>query len=409
MVFVAARWPGLVREAVLLGAPPELAAEATTDALSRCRGDWGRTSQEQDVDRLVRDELALAVAKRPRTPQEGREQAAEELLVLAPPTPDDLDAQERANRRQALKRARWPAALVAAALLGAVVYTTASGGDESPPDEDETPAVTREANPAEGVVWWSAGELHLENVVVQVRGLTDMTRVSNGVVYGDQEGRVVFAAEDGDLRELGRKDPDVPVAATDETGLAAWYDPEEQEVHVVEAANGNVRLEAPVDDAPEVVAVDGDLVYLVGEDGARSIQAGSTDAVPVSPADLLDVRSRIRVFQKDPGTIQIVQSAFNVVFEVPGTGADLAPDGNTVATRGPGVDVLVYDTRSGAQLDGRVGGGSQLLAVSLGTRGAVAYVATSGNRAQLRTCVLADQHCQTVDLVEVDPDTVLAR
>ena len=54
MVFVAARWPALVSEAVRLGARPEDAAAATTDALARCRRGWGRASQEEDVDALVR-------------------------------------------------------------------------------------------------------------------------------------------------------------------------------------------------------------------------------------------------------------------------------------------------------------------------------------------------------------------
>ena len=67
MVYVAARWPSLVKEAVLLGVPPEEAADATTDALSRCRRDWGRASREEDVDALVQAELLLAVRRRPRT------------------------------------------------------------------------------------------------------------------------------------------------------------------------------------------------------------------------------------------------------------------------------------------------------------------------------------------------------
>ena len=76
MVYVAARWPLLVKQAVLLGAPPEAAADATTDALSRCRRDWGRASREEDVDAVVQAELLLAVRRRSRTPEEGRDQQA---------------------------------------------------------------------------------------------------------------------------------------------------------------------------------------------------------------------------------------------------------------------------------------------------------------------------------------------
>ena len=61
---------------MLLGVRPEEAAEATTDALSRCRRDWGRASREEDVDALVRAELLLAVRRRPRTSEDGREQQA---------------------------------------------------------------------------------------------------------------------------------------------------------------------------------------------------------------------------------------------------------------------------------------------------------------------------------------------
>src|SRR4051794_3086706 len=90
MVYVAARWPALVREAVLLGVPPDQAADAVTDALARCRGEWRRSSSGEDVDALVEEELGWAVGRRPVTPPQTRAQAAEELLVLAPPTMPDL-------------------------------------------------------------------------------------------------------------------------------------------------------------------------------------------------------------------------------------------------------------------------------------------------------------------------------
>lgn len=404
-VYLAARWPGLVREAVRLGCPPAEAADATADALSRVRRDWARASQEDDVDALVRAELRAAVARRPQTEPGGREEAAEELTVLAPPSLDELGARDRARRGRTTRRAT-AALAVLAVVGGGATYLTARG-DEPEQQEEETAEVRREPNPVEGVFWWSDGELHLDDVVVEVDGLRDMTRLGSGVVYGDAAGRVVWTGDDGSQRVLGAKDPDVPVAATDETGLAAWYDPETEQVHVVEASTGNVRAETPVDDAPEVVAVDGEVAYLVGTDGARAL-TGTTQA-PVSPSALLDVRSRIRVFQADEGHVQVVQSAFNVVFRLPGSGADLSPDGNTVATHDAAGAVALYDTRSGAQVDGRLGGGSEVLAVSPRERGLVAYVVADGERAQLRTCQLEDLHCQTLDVLQVGPDTVLAR
>ena len=173
MVFVAARWPSLVKEAVLLGARPEDAADATVDALSRCRRDWGRASREENVDALVQAELLLAVRRRPRTSEDGREQQARELLVLAPPTLQELEHQESVNNRANLRRA----ALVAVPLLlvgiGAAVYLGTTRDDGKPAADDgvlENAAISQEANPAPGVAWYADGQLHLDHTVLCRRG-----------------------------------------------------------------------------------------------------------------------------------------------------------------------------------------------------------------------------------------------
>jgi hypothetical protein len=416
MVYVAARWPTLVKEAVLLGCPPEEAPEAATDALSRCRRGWERSRRDDDVDQLVRRELVTAVGRRPRTPEGTRQEVANELLVLAPPTLDDVRHRERVHQRRGLRRAA--AYVVPLVLLGAgaAVYYSTSGG-ETPPREQEGPlehvATVREENPAPGLVWYAEGRLHLEHTVLEVDGVRDMTKIGNGVVYGDDEGRVVYAADDGSRVLLGYKDPDVPVAATDETGLAAWYDPGTRKVVVVEASTGDVRLATGVGDEPEVVAVDGDVVYLVSDTGARALlPTGPASEIPVSPAGLLDVRSRIRAFQKDPQSIQVVQSAFDAAFTLPGRGAELSPDGNLVATHAPLDDEvpLLYDTRSGAALDLGLSGGDRVLALAPGSRDVVAYVVQRDD-VELRTCVLDDAvECTVVaEISDADPAPVLAR
>ncbi|HCB07941.1 MAG TPA: hypothetical protein DEQ43_27420 [Nocardioides bacterium] len=412
MVYVGARWPSLVREAVLLGAPADRAAEVTTDALSRCRRDWERASREEDVDALVRQELTAAVARHPRTDEASRAEQAEELLILAPPTLEDLVHQKRQSDRAMFKQVAKVSIPVVVAVAAVAAYFVITDDPAEVPDGDEIGqvAVDRVENPAAGAVWYADGKLHLEHVVLDIDGLRDMTRVGPGVVYGDDEGRVIFVGDDGGRDLLGHKDPDVPVAATDETGLAAWFDPETDLVHVVEASTGEPRVEAEVVDDPRVVAVDGEVAFLVGAAGARAlVPVGSGHELPVSPASLLDVRSRIRVFQKDPETIQVVQSAFNTVFDLPGRGAELSPDGDLVATSGADGGVLLYDTRSGVQLDGRLGGGPEVLAVAPGDNGTVTYVVRTIDGAQLRTCELADQHCQTVDLVGLESTAVLAR
>ena len=117
--------------------------------------------------------------------------------------------------------------------------------------------------------------------------------------------------------------------------------------------------------------MDGDTVYYVDVAGAHELLPGGDTAVEtVSPRDLLDVRSRIRAFQLDEDTIEVVQSFFSVEFQLPGLGAALSPDGNLVATRLPGTDqVALYDTRSGAVLPNGVPDGDHVVTVRAGLRG----------------------------------------
>jgi hypothetical protein len=255
--------------------------------------------------------------------------------------------------------------------------------------------------------------------VLAVDGLRDMTRLGNGVVYGDDEGRVVYAAEDGARTVLGHKDPDVPVAATDETGLAAWFDPETRKVVAVDASSGDVVRRTGVGDRPRVVAVDGDVLYLVGEGGTRALlQTGPDTEVPISPAGLLDVRSRIRAFQLNESTIQVVQSYFNVSFDLPGRGASLSSDGNLVVSRigeGDDVETVVYDTRSGAELPTGLATTDVVLAAAAGQPATVAFVVAqggfeSGRDLQLRICDLRVSLCRIVERIPDSSSTpVLAR
>jgi hypothetical protein len=423
MVYVAARWPTLVKQAVLLGVRPEDAADATTDALSRCRRDWGRTSREENVDALVQAELQLAVRRRPRTVEEGREQLARELLVLAPPTLEELGHQERVNNRATLRRA----ALVAAPLLlvgaGAAIYLGTTGDDAKPASPDDgvlgPAASSREDNPAPGVIWYADGQLHLDHTVLEVEGLRDMTRIGTGVVYGDDQGRVVFVADDGSREVLGHKDPDVPVAATDETGWAAWVETQgdRQELVVKEATTGNDVESLEVDPGAQVVAADGRTIYYTDDAGAYEVVLGIGSAiVPVSPRDLLDVRSRIRASQIGAGTVQVVQSFFGVEYQVEGQGAVLSPDGNLVATRLPDSDqVALYDTRSGEALPTGVADGDHVVTYAPGDRLTVTYVVeparSSEGELELLMCELTTSaQCVVAARIPDQGDTpVLAR
>jgi hypothetical protein len=426
MVYVAARWPYLVKEAVLLGVPPGHAAAATTDALSRCRGDWDRASREENVDALVQDELLLAARRRPRTPESDRERLAGELLVLAPPTVEELRHQQHLNNRATLRRAAWVVVPVLLGGIGLGVYLGTDADQPPPADKDvlENAATTLEENPAPGVVWYADGQLHLDHAVLAVEGLRDMTLIGNGVVYGDSEGRVVYAADDGSRDVLGHKDPDAPIAATDETTWAAWVETsgDRPTLNVVEAATGNEVASIVVDADAEVVAVDGTSVFYIDASGGHELVPGTRQEIrPVSSPGLLDVRSRVRAYQVLEDTIEVVQPNFSVAFQLSGEGAALSSDGDVVATRLPDSGELVlYDARSGRALPTGVPDGDHVVAVAPGRRFTVTYVVapgrpTPGHELELRTCDVGarqgeDTLCWTrASLPNTGPTPVLAR
>ena len=402
MVYVAARWPSLVKDAVLLGVPPDEAPATATEALARCRRSWAQASREASVDALVRDELVRAASRRSRTPEASREQAARELLVLAPPDLDDLKRQERENNRRVLKRGGIIAVALLLVAAGAGIYLATDGGSV-PDDSDVLPnvGVTREANPAPGVVWYADGRLHLDHVVLAIDGLRDMTKIGDGVVYGDDDGRVVYAADDGSRQVLGHKDPAFPVVATDETGRAAWVDPggSPPTLVVKEVTTGNPVRSFAVDAGARAVAVDGNAIYYSDAEGAHVVPSPSRDVVPYGPAPLLDVRSRIRASQVSKDSIEVTQPVFDASFDVPGRGALLAPDGIFVATRDPDTgQVTLYDDRSGNRLPSGLADGDEVVALSPAARLTIAYVvrpagATAEDDLELRTCDLATDEC----------------
>jgi hypothetical protein len=421
MVYVGARWPSLLREAVLLGCLPGQAAGAVTEALARCRTGWARALRDEGVDRLVHEELVRACGRRPRsaTTAEERQEEADRLAVLAAPTLDELRDLRRAGQVRTARRAALVLAPVVLVVAGLTWWT--SRGDPDPPaDRDLGPAaLVREENPAGTVTWWANGRLHLDHVVLAVAGVHDLTRLGNGAVYGDDEGRVVYVSDDGSRSVLGHKDPDVPVAATDETGVAAWFDPGAGEVVAVKASTGHVVLRTGVGDAPRVVAVDGDVIYLVGAEGSRALlPTGPTSQVPVSPGGLLDVRSRVRVFQVDESTIQVVQSYFNVSYQLPGRGATLSRDGFFVVARTGAADdgaVTVYDARSGEEVPTGLATTDVVVSAAPQERASVAFIVAqggfeSGRDLQLRVCDVRVSLCRILARIPDDGSTpVLAR
>jgi hypothetical protein len=249
-----------------------------------------------------------------------------------------------------------------------------------------------------------------------VKGLTNVTQLGLGVVYGDAKGRVVYLADDGTGEVLGHTDPQAPVAATAENFWAAWVDPGTHELEVKEAPTGRVVATQAVQGEGRVVAVDGPQIYYDDEEGLHVFTPGAEPQPRrFLPGELLDARSRITAFQGDPATIRVAQSFFSTVYDMPGVGAQLSPDGDLVATRLPDGRVAVYDTASGDRLDDGLVKGDDVVAFAPGDDHTMTYVVAVGGSPsaqvlELRTCRVLFSLC---DVATTIPDTgdppVLAR
>ena len=156
--YVDARWPDLVGGLEDEGVPGDRARLAVAEALLAARRSWQRRVRDEQVDVTlwaeVRERVGLPArpgepaphAVRPRDPRDG----PEEWLERA--------GEVRATRRRRGGR-RAVAGLAVAALLAAAWAWWAA--------QPEPPAVRAEANRLP-VAWYAEGQLHLEDVVVEL-------------------------------------------------------------------------------------------------------------------------------------------------------------------------------------------------------------------------------------------------
>jgi ketosteroid isomerase-like protein len=305
MAYVDARWPTLLRRAVELGASEADAEDVVRDALSRCRKQWVAADRYGDIDAVVEEAIEDAV-RRPHGTGLARTGRA--------PTQAELD--QLAWRRRSRTNSRVVLALVPlAALVVGVTLWSARGDAPEGLERLGDAKVTRAENPSE-TVWYAAGTLHLAHVALAIEGLSEVTAMGNGAVYADAEHRVVAVQDDGSRRVLGRTTG--PVWASDESGWAAWSDGEHTQVYEVRSGD---RV-AQTGDA-EVVAVDGDTVYLRRGDGVTAWQPKSDIEARLPERDgarLVDVRGRKKAFQRE-GEVEVQQSLFNIEVVIKGGGA----------------------------------------------------------------------------------------
>jgi hypothetical protein len=187
--YVDARWPDLVGGLEDDGVPGDRARLAVAEALLAARRSWQRRVRDEQVDVTlwaeVRQRAGLAVrpgepvphAVRPRDPRD----RPEEWLERA----GDVRA---ARRRRAVRRA--VAGVAVAALLAAGWAWWAA--------RPEPPPVRAEANRLP-IAWYAEGELHLEDVVVELPAVEAFVADGPAVVARLRSGEVVRVDADGEV------------------------------------------------------------------------------------------------------------------------------------------------------------------------------------------------------------------
>lgn len=286
---------------------------------------------------------------------------AESVVVYAPPAEDELVATAAARRRRLLPVA---GVLVAALVLGGGTWWANRSADG---DSDEPAAFglvePKPARNAAEVAWYAEGVLHLTTATYRLSGVRQFAVLGAGAVYGDVDGNVVLLADDGTRDAIGTKDPQAPVIASDEDGQVAWVDPGGSVPRLLVYDLSQSRVITDLDLPPSAtgpdevsdtrpVAFDAEHVYYMASNGWGKIAPGQPEAEETGTADLYDVSSSNRLYQLDDRQILLDQPFFNVTYTVPGRGGELSADGNYAFTRSPDDgSVLVYDTRSGEQVD----------------------------------------------------------
>jgi hypothetical protein len=195
--YLAARWDDLVGALEADGVAPDDARLAVAEVLLASRRGWSRRVRDEQVDVTIWAEVRerAGLPLRPdepvphgvRLPDFGDE--PEEWLARA-------RVARAARRRRGLRRG-----LVAAAVL-AILAAGWQWWASRPP----AAAVREEAN-ALPVVWYSAGDLHLADVVVTLPGIREFAASGDAVVARLDSGKVVRVDAGGKVS---------PASATDE-------------------------------------------------------------------------------------------------------------------------------------------------------------------------------------------------
>ena len=187
--YVDARWADLVGGLEDEGVAADDARLAVAETLLASRRSWSRRAREEQVD----VSLWAEVRERTGLPARPGEPAPHGVRPFDPRDTSD----EWFARAQELRAARRRRGLVRGAAVVAVLAVLATGWQwwaSRPPGAE----VRQEANELP-VVWYSQGELHLEEVVVDLPGIDEFVASGSGVLARLRSGTVVRVSADGEV------------------------------------------------------------------------------------------------------------------------------------------------------------------------------------------------------------------
>lgn len=190
--YLDARWSDLIGGLEDEGVAPDVARLAVAETLLASRGSWRRRVESEQVDRTLWAEIRERAGLPPRpgalAPHAVRPR---DVADLPGPWLEEAEVLRRARRRRGVRLG----------LLAAVVAVVAGTGWVWWASLPPAPAVREEANVLP-VPWYTAGELHLSDVVVEVAGIETFVADGDDVVALLTSGEVKVVRADGDVDDL---------------------------------------------------------------------------------------------------------------------------------------------------------------------------------------------------------------
>ncbi len=216
--YVDARWADLVGGLEDEGVAPDDARLAVAATLLGARGSWSRRVRDEQVD----VSLWAEVRERTGLPARPGEPAPH---AVRPPDPGDGPEEwmARATHVRWHRRRRDAGRFLAGAVVGVLLLLGWTWWAARP----DPPAVREEANPLP-VIWWSEGELHLEDVVVELTAVDEFAADGTGAVARLRSGEVVRIDADGDVEQLAEQ----PSALVRVAAAPLYYPPGRYDVQV---------------------------------------------------------------------------------------------------------------------------------------------------------------------------------